>query len=189
MRYFGLLSLAATVGLVTVCVATAQDARPAKVAIVEASNSTVSRSYPATVMPSREIEMSFKVSGQVIDLPIRAATQVKEGDVIAQIDTRDFKNQIAQLVSQKDQAVAQLDALKEGARAEEVAALEAAVQSAEAQVDQTRDALARAEQLLERVSLPAVTLRTLRTCRPVKRLRCFKGSIPCIWVSTFPALT
>ena len=124
--------------------------RPAKVAEVTASSSTISRSYPARVLPSREIELSFKVSGQVIDLPVRAASDVVKGDVIAQLDTRDFENKIAQLQSQRDQAVAQLDALRAGAREEEIAALEAAVQSAEAQVDQTRDALARAEQLLER---------------------------------------
>lgn len=140
------------IGLIAAGAASAQDAspRPAKVAIVTSTTSTVSRSYPATVMPSREIELSFKVSGQVIELPIRAATEVKKGDVIAQIDTRDFKNQIAQLESQRDQATAQLEALKAGARAEEVAALEAAVQSAEAQVEQTTDALERAETLLER---------------------------------------
>jgi len=133
-------------------IASAQDAvpRPAKVALVSASQTTISRKYPAIVLPSREVELSFKVSGQVIDLPIRAATDIKGGDVIAQIDTRDFKNQIAQLQSSRDQAVAQLDALKAGARDEEIAALEAAVQSAEAQVEQTGEALARAEELLSR---------------------------------------
>ncbi|MFK7939968.1 MAG: efflux RND transporter periplasmic adaptor subunit [Roseovarius sp.] len=130
----------------------AQDAtpRPAKVAIVSASEAVIARKYPATVLPSQEIELSFKVSGQVIALPIRAADDVKTGDTIAQIDTRDFKNQIAQLQSSRDQATAQLDALKAGAREEEIAALEAAVQSAQAQVEQTADALARAETLLER---------------------------------------
>ena len=132
--------------------AIAQDAspRPAKVAVVTATQATVSRKYPAIVLPSREIELSFKVSGQVIDLPIRAASEVKEGDTIAQIETRDFQNQIAQLQSSRDQATAQLDALRAGARPEEIAALEAAVQSAEAQVEQTGKALARAAELLNR---------------------------------------
>jgi len=131
---------------------TAQEAtpRPAKVAIVQSSSATISRTYPAIVLPSREIELSFKVSGQVIELPVRAASDVVAGDVIAQIDTRDFENQIQQLQSQKDQSQAQLDALLAGARAEEIAALEAAVESAQAQVDQTRDALDRAQQLLDR---------------------------------------
>lgn len=130
----------------------AQDAipRPAKVVTLQSTEETVSRRYPATVLPSREIELSFKVSGQVIELPIRAASQVAAGDVVAQIDPRDFENQIRQLQSQRAQAEAQLDALRAGAREEEIAALEAAVASAQAQVDQTREALTRAEQLLER---------------------------------------
>lgn len=146
---FGILSL--------VCVLSgtgllAQEAtpRPAKVALVTASDTVVSRKYPAVVLPSQEIELSFKVSGQVVDLPIRAASNVSAGDTIAQIDTRDFENQISQLQSSRDQATAQLEALRAGARPEEIAALEAAVQSAQAQVEQTADALARAETLLER---------------------------------------
>ncbi|XHX61630.1 efflux RND transporter periplasmic adaptor subunit [Pseudosulfitobacter sp. SM2401] len=132
--------------------ALAQDAtpRPAKVATVVASDTVISRKYPAVVLPSQEIELSFKVSGQIIDLPIRAASNVSVGDTIAQIDTRDFENQISQLQSSRDQATAQLEALRAGARPEEIAALEAAVASAQAQVEQTTDALTRAEALLER---------------------------------------
>ncbi|WP_282047972.1 efflux RND transporter periplasmic adaptor subunit [Sulfitobacter mediterraneus] len=146
---FGIVGL---IGIVTGGTAWAQDAtpRPAKVVTVAASSATISRKYPAIVLPSQEIELSFKVSGQVVELPIRAASEISAGDVIAQIETRDFENQIAQLQSSKDQAEAQLDALRAGARPEEIAALEAAVASAQAQVEQTTDALARAETLLER---------------------------------------
>lgn len=151
IRHF-LLSVLIGFGGLMVGPATAQDAdpRPAKVTIVTSTSATISRKYPAIVLPSREIELSFKVSGQVIELPIRASTDVTAGDMIAQIDTRDFKNQIAQLESARDQAIAQLDALRTGARAEEIAALEAAVDSAQAQVEQTSEALERANSLLER---------------------------------------
>ena len=152
MQLFTLLGALGAIGMALGGPSLAQDThpRPAKVAEVTASSSIISRSYPASVLPSREIELSFKVSGQVIDLPVRAASDIAQGDVVAQIDTRDFENQIAQLQSQKDQATAQLAALRAGARDEEIAALEAAVESAQAQVDQTREALDRAEQLLER---------------------------------------
>lgn len=136
--------------LATSSVAQEQAIRPAKVADVIATDATITRRYPASVLPSREIELSFKVSGQVIELPVRAASNVKVGQVIAQIDKRDYENQITQLQSQRDQAVAQLEALAAGAREEEIVALEAAVESAQAQVDQTREALTRAEELLNR---------------------------------------
>lgn len=146
---FGILGL---IGVLVSTDAVAQEAtpRPAKVATVTASDTVISRKYPAVVLPSQEIELSFKVSGQIIDLPIRAASNVSAGDTIAQIDTRDFENQISQLQSSRDQATAQLEALQAGARPEEISALKAAVASAQAQVEQTADALSRAETLLER---------------------------------------
>ncbi len=147
-----ILGIVGLIGVLCAAGATAQEGtpRPAKVTQVTASEETVSRRYPAVVLPSREIELSFKVSGQVIDLPVRAASEVVAGDTIAQIDPRDFENQITQLQSSREQAVAQLDALRAGARPEEIAALEAAVQSAQAQVEQADEALVRAEALLER---------------------------------------
>jgi RND family efflux transporter MFP subunit len=124
--------------------------RPAKVFTVAESQEELRRTYPAIVLPSRETALSFRVGGQVIDLPIRAAQQVAKGDLIARLDTRDLKTQIALLQSQKDQAVAQLDALRAGARPEEIAALEAGVAAVQAQVDVTREALERTRALVER---------------------------------------
>lgn len=141
---------ALTAGLVSD--ATAQDAvvRPAKVFTVTATDDVLRRTYPAIVLPSRQVELSFRVSGRVIELPIRGAVEVVEGDMIAQLDPRDFESQITQLQSQIAQAEAQLQALRTGARAEEIAALEAAVSSAQAQLDQAREAVDRTRQLAER---------------------------------------
>ena len=86
----------------------------------------------------------------MIELPIRGSQEIAQGDVIARLDPRDFERQIAQLESQRDQAVAQLQALRTGSRPEEIIALEAAVASAQAQVDQARDQAERTRQLVER---------------------------------------
>lgn len=129
---------------------TADTARPAKVFTVSATVPELRREYPGIVLPSQEVELSFRVSGRVVELPIRGAQRVTEGDVIAQLDQRDFETTIAQLESQRDQALAQLSALRTGARAEEIAALEAAVAAAQAQVDQANDQVGRTRQLVER---------------------------------------
>ena len=152
MKGFVAFAGAILLGVGSFGTAQAQDGsvRPAKVTTVTASGSVLARSYPALVLPSREIELSFKVSGQVTELPVRAGAQVAAGDVIARIDPRDFQSQKVQLQSQRDQAAAQLEALRAGARPEDIAALEAAVDSAQAQVGQARDALDRAQQLLDR---------------------------------------
>ena len=127
-----------------------QAVRPAKVAIVQSSEAAIERRYPAIVQPSAEAALSFRVSGRVIELPVKASTNVKEGDVIAKLDPRDFETQIAQLESQRDQALSQLNALRSGARAEEIVALEAGIDAVEAKVDQSREQADRTRKLFEK---------------------------------------
>ncbi len=139
----------------------AQDvARPAKVYTVEEDTGQISRTYPAIVLPSKEVELSFRVSGRVLELPIHGSMQVAQGDVIAQLDLRDFQTQVAQLESQRDQAAAQLAQLKAGLLPEEIAALEAAVASAQAQFDQALEQAERTRQLVARNVASQATLDT-----------------------------
>lgn len=129
----------------------AQDAvRPAKVFQVVQAKGDVKRTYPGIVLPAEEVELSFRVSGTVQKLPIRGSMRVAKGDVIAQLDLRDFQSQVAQLQSQRDQAAAQLDQLTAGLLPEEIAALEAAVASAQAQYDQALEQAERTRQLVDR---------------------------------------
>lgn len=152
-----LLGIGAT--LASALSVSAQDVvRPAKIATVQETEATIQRTYPAIVLPSEEVELSFRVSGRVIELPIRGAQDVALGDLIAQIDPRDFERQIAQLESSRDQSAAQLRALRTGARAEEIVALEAAVESAQAQVDQALDQAERTRELAERGVVAAARL-------------------------------
>ncbi|WP_165390209.1 efflux RND transporter periplasmic adaptor subunit [Thalassococcus sp. S3] len=151
MKRLVLASVLATAFLWPVGKLAAQDVpRPAKVVTVQQTSSEIRRSYPALVLPSAEVELSFQVSGRVIQLPVRGAMQVAEGDLIAALDPRDFETQVVQLESQRDQANAELSALRTGARAEEIVALEAAVASAQAQVDQARDQAVRTRELAQR---------------------------------------
>lgn len=137
----------------------AQDtARPAKVFTVAEQTSQVVRRYPGLVLPSQEIELSFRISGSLIELPVLASQQVLKGDVIAQLDTRDLKSQAAQMQSAIDQAVAQLSLLKSGARAQEIAALEAALDASQAQFSQAEDNVVRSRQLAERGTVSTAKL-------------------------------
>jgi multidrug efflux system membrane fusion protein len=83
---------------------------------------------------------------------------VSKGDVIAQLDPRDFETKIAQLISQLDQANAQLRALRSGARAEEISALEAGIDAVQAQVDQAREQASRTRELFQKELVAAVKL-------------------------------
>ncbi|MFT5796458.1 MAG: multidrug efflux system membrane fusion protein [Candidatus Azotimanducaceae bacterium] len=139
-------------------VAQETSARPAKVEQVQTSETVFTRKYPAIVKPSQEAVLSFRVSGRVIELPILASMPVSKGDVIAQLDPRDFETKIAQLISQLDQANAQLRALRSGARAEEISALEAGIDAVQAQVDQAREQASRTRELFQKELVAAVKL-------------------------------
>jgi multidrug efflux pump subunit AcrA (membrane-fusion protein) len=132
--------------------------RPTKVFTVAEQSTEIVRRYPGIVLPSEELELSFRISGTLMELPIRASQQVKTGDVIAKLDTRDLKTQEAQLQASIDQAQAQLDALKAGARAQEIAALEASVDAARAQLDQAEEQVERSRELAERGTIASATL-------------------------------
>ncbi len=133
-------------------------ARPAKVEQVQSSETIFKRRYPAIVQPSQEAVLSFRVSGRVVELPIRASVSVNEGDVIARLDPRDFETQIEQLTSQLDQANAQLRALRAGARDEEISALEAGVDAVQAEVERARDQASRSRSLYEKDLVAAAKL-------------------------------
>ncbi|MCT4656329.1 MAG: efflux RND transporter periplasmic adaptor subunit [Cohaesibacter sp.] len=124
--------------------------RPVKVYEVSEQDAELRRNYPATVLPVQQVDLSFRVSGQIVELPIRAAQRVAKGDVIAKLDMRDLENKAAQLQSQLDQAKANLAAMTQGARAEDVAALKASVAASQAQQDAARQQLERSETLFKK---------------------------------------
>ncbi len=140
--------------IVTAAQETTETIRPAKVFTVVKASSDFERIYPAIVYPSREVELSFRVSGRIIELPIRASNSVVQEGVVAQLDTRDFEVEVARLDSQLEEAEANLAVLRSGARPEEITALEASVQAAQAQRDQAREEYIRSAQLLERGVIP-----------------------------------
>ena len=86
-----------------------QVVRPVRTAVVTTAPTMIRRTYPAVVLPAQQAELAFKVSGRIVELPVRAAAQVEEGEVIAQLDKREFEAAIARLESQRKAAKAQLD--------------------------------------------------------------------------------
>lgn len=124
--------------------------RPVKTVIVKPKAIRFQRSYSAVVLPAREVDLSFRVAGRIVDIPVRSGQNVKQGDVIAKLEKRDFEAEITRTHSQLEQAEAQLTALKSGARAEDVAALEAAVAAVEAEVQAARNQVSRSERLFKR---------------------------------------
>jgi RND family efflux transporter MFP subunit len=106
--------------------------RPVKMLTAAAAGSEREISFPGRVRASRRVELSFKVSGPLMELPAEEGQAVKKGGLLARIDPRDFETRILGIESRIGEAKAQLGAMETGARPEDLAILEAEVEAAKA---------------------------------------------------------
>jgi RND family efflux transporter MFP subunit len=90
------------------------------------------REFPGRAAAKDEVELSFQVAGPLISLPVDIGTQVKQGDVIATIDPRDFQTALASAEANLQRERVNLVTMQTGARPEEVEQLKADVAEAEA---------------------------------------------------------
>ncbi len=106
--------------------------RPVKMLTVAPAGSAREIRFPGRVRASQRVELSFKVSGPLFELPAEEGQGVKKGDLLARIDPRDFETRIAGIESRIGEAKAELEAMETGARPEDLAILGAEVEAARA---------------------------------------------------------
>ena len=112
--------------------------RPAKTFVVESAGDVQRRSFTGSVLAQDQVQLSFRVAGPLVQLPVRAGDEIKAGELIAQIDPRDFRSREAQISGSLDQARAQLAAMKAGARDEDIRILENKVAAAQSTFDNSK---------------------------------------------------
>lgn len=78
--------------------------RPVKLITVEAASAIESRTYPAVIEAATFRALSFQVSGLIEKLPVKEGSEIKQGDVIAQLDLRDFQSRLNSVQSQYNNA-------------------------------------------------------------------------------------
>lgn len=86
-----------------------QAAHPVTVERVTASAVPQTLGYPGTVRASEEAALSFRVSGPLITVNVVLGRPVKKGELLMQIDPRDFEDRIASLEAQLSGAQALLE--------------------------------------------------------------------------------
>ncbi len=65
--------------------------RPVRAAKVADPGQLQGRKWPGRASATQEVELSFRVAGPLITLPVNIGDVVKQGDVVARIDPRDFE--------------------------------------------------------------------------------------------------
>ncbi|MGD9591286.1 MAG: efflux RND transporter periplasmic adaptor subunit [Candidatus Berkiella sp.] len=62
-----------------------------KIYTVGEENSSTQRKYPGRVIPSQEVDLSFLVSGQIIEFPVLKGQIVEANTLLASLDPKDYK--------------------------------------------------------------------------------------------------
>ena len=89
------LALAITVGT-SACGGSKSNAPFVQTAVVQRRTIVVDAQATGAVEPINVVEVKSKASGLITKMPVETGTQVKPGDLLVQIDTRDVQNQYNQ---------------------------------------------------------------------------------------------
>ncbi len=125
--------------------------------------------YQGTIQASKRVDLSFRISGPLVELPVRKGQEVKAGDLLARIDPRDFKNHLDSANSQLKQLEAKLSEMRSGARAEDVSSAQAAVNAAQSQFTEAEANYKRFKSLMEQGAISQVQYEQYRTAYNVAR--------------------
>jgi multidrug efflux system membrane fusion protein len=143
--------------------------RPVKTMTLLAPEVTFRRIFPGKVIASKTAELSFRVSGPLVELPVKKGASIQQGSLIARIDPRDFRIQLTNAQSALSNASAQLDAMKAGARKEEISALSSKVSSAKARLSEAETDYQRMNRLFDGGVVAQVDLERAKTTYEVAK--------------------
>jgi len=97
-----------------------------------------------------EVQIAPEVGGRILDMTIAEGDRVKQGDVVARLDTADVDLALRRAQADRSQADAQLRLLQAGARGEDIRQAEAQAAAATADIAAAEAELASAETDLQR---------------------------------------
>jgi membrane fusion protein, multidrug efflux system len=117
--------------------------------VISENLGTTTREFPGKVRASQSADLSFRISGPLIEFVATPGKQVSEGDVLAKIDPREFLSNMNSVESAFKEATAQLSAMQSGAREEDIKVLEAGVESATATLKEAEVQYSRLSGLLK----------------------------------------
>ena len=119
--------------------------RPVRVMKLSDVGQINKRTFPGKAKATKEVELSFRVSGPLITLPVNVGDRVIKGDVLSNIDPRDYnvalnniKGQLSKAQANAKRAQSEYDREIRILMQDSGATSQVAVDSKQAQRDQTR---------------------------------------------------
>ena len=83
--------------------------RPAKIMTIKQTAKIEKFKFPGKVQALDRVELSFEVSGKLIEVAVREGQRVKKGDLIARLDPTDYKSRLDASQARVNQAKAEYD--------------------------------------------------------------------------------
>lgn len=113
-----LLELLVVVALFSACSASAKEditymGKPVVISEVKSIERPIELKYKGTVVPKNQVKYSFKSSGKLKQLNVEAGYEVKEGDVLAVLDSIDLELQLNKASSALNAAQSDVNKAKE----------------------------------------------------------------------------
>ncbi len=103
-------------------VVTEEPVRPVKVFKAgDTIGGLAGRSFPGRAAANEEVNLGFEIGGKLIERPVDKGDEVKKGQLLARLDPRDFKNELAAAKAERDRARAYRDRIAEALKARAVA--------------------------------------------------------------------
>jgi len=126
--------------------------KPAKVQVVTTENYSKDIEISGNVKPAQLIRSGFKLAGVIENINVKEGDTVREGQVLASLETHDYQLGV-------DAAQAQYDAVQRQADS----AIKSGVNQAEASLEFVKTQYERMKQLYEEGAIPKTTLEELET--------------------------
>lgn len=116
---------------------------------VESGDALEVRKFTGVAKEGKTIKQSFRVPGPLVAFDVEIGKRVAKGDILGKIDPRDYELKVQQVAAGLEEANSALSMMKTGARAEDIAALEANLAATEAQFETADKNERRYAELLE----------------------------------------
>ena len=122
---------------------TAASSQPVPVQVVQAKTAPISSilAYSGAITASQQVNLAPRISGQLASIVVDVGTAVKAGDTLATLDLGILPAQLLQAQATLQSAQARLSLMLDGPRSFDVAAAAAALNAAQARLNQIQNPL------------------------------------------------
>jgi len=120
--------------------------RPVKSFVVGEAFGNPELFFPGLVGANAGVDLSFEVTGRLMEMPVKKGLQVKKGDLLGKLDPRDFENDVKNAEAERERAKSSFDRMAKALESnavskEDFSKAKADFDKATAQLDIKRKAL------------------------------------------------